>query len=372
MNTRYPLTMRVAFLLLSVILFFYAIIEAKLFLYPIVLGALLGYLVYPVACFLEKKNVPRILANLLGIVFLMAVVGSAVFFIYKRAGSLLDDLPFFKEQAMENIDKLETLIEKQFGVSDLRLVEFLRLRIRNLFEEGSNFMNNLFSQTAGTVFRIGILPVYIFLFLYYRTKLAMFILKMVPSDQKLVGVKVLKEFALVVPRYMGGVSTVVLILSFINTGALFIAGAEYPIVFGIISASCSFIPYFGTLIGAAIPLSFTLLTADTPIIALRVAALFAVIHSLENNILTPNIVGNSLRLNPMVIIIGVIAGGMVWGVPGMFAVVPLLAMVNVLSENVERLNAYSYLLGVKGTRRHAITIENIRRFRQKVSTWFHK
>lgn len=372
--TRYPLTMRVAFLFLSVILFFFAIIQAKLFLYPIVLAVLLGYLVYPIACFLEKHNFPRILANLLGIILLLSIVGAAVFFLYKRAGNIIDDLPLFRQKALANIDKLDQLIEKEFGLSNLRLVEFFRLRVKALFEEGSNLMNNFFSQTAGTVFRIGILPVYTFLFLYYRTKLAMFILKLVPKDQKLNGIKVLKEFSRVVPRYMGGMSSVVLILCFVNSGALMLAGLDYPIVFGIVSAACNFIPYFGTLIGGSIPFSFALLTGDSPLLALNVLLAFAIINFIENNILTPNIVGNSLRLNPMVIILGLVAGGMVWGVPGMFSVVPLLAMVNILSENVERLNAYSYLLGVKGTRRHAITAENIGKFTEKMkkfkARWF--
>jgi predicted PurR-regulated permease PerM len=302
---------------------------------------------------------PRIPASLLSITLFMGIVGFGIILIYKQTGRLIDDLPLYKSQALKNIDQVETFIEDQFGLRDLRLVEFLRERIKFFFEAGSDAMNEAFTNAAGIVFRVGILPVYIFLFLYYRTKLAYFILKLISREQRTVAVKVLGDFSKVVARYMGGVSTVVLILAGINTTGLFVIGVENAIVFGIISATCSFIPYFGNLIGGSIPFIFTLLTSDNPLIPLKVVVLFWLVHIFENNILSPNIVGNSLRLNPMVIIIGIVAGGTIWGIPGMFSVVPILAMLNIMSENVENLHAFSFLLGPSGTRKHALTKENI-------------
>ena len=366
MLNKYPISVRLTIVLLLAILFFHAIIAARDFLYPIVFGVLFAYLLYPLSRFLEKYGFPRILANIICILFLMSVVGSVVFFIYKQAGNLLNDLPLFKQRALGNIDSLEQIIEQQFGLTDLRLAEFLRLRVKNFFESGSDFLNIIFSTTAGTIFRLGILPVYIFLFLFYRTKIAYFILKMANPKKKPVVVKVLRELSTVVSRYMGGISTVVLILCFLNTGGLIIIGFEYPVVFGILSALCTFIPYFGTLIGGAIPFTFALLTGDSPSLALKVVLLFGFINFLENNILTPNIVGGSLRINAMVVIIGLIAAGTVWGIPGMFVVVPLMGMFNIVSENVEKLQPYSFLIGVTGVKKHAITYTNIRRFIRKI------
>jgi len=368
MLKNYPVPVRIALYLFIIVLFFHAAISARDFLYPVVLGLLLGYLLYPVTCFFEKYGIPRIPASILSIIIFLGVVGAIVFFIYKQAGNLLNDFPLFKQRALGNIDKLEQIIEEEFGITNLRLTEFLRIRTKYLFETGSDFLNNFFTTTAGTVFRLGILPVYIFLFLYYRTKLAYFILKMVKYEKKLTAIKVLKEFSTVVSRYMGGIFTVVLILCFINTGAMIVIGIDYPVIFGITSALFAFIPYFGTLIGGSIPFLFAILTGSSPAIALKVAIAYLIIHSIENNILTPNIVGSNLRLNPMVIIIGIIAAGMIWGIPGMFAIVPLLAMFNILSENVDNLNPYAFLFGVSGTRRHAITVENVKKFISRLKT----
>ena len=368
MLARYPLSMKYAFILLVLILFFYGVITAREFLYPIVLGVLLGYLIYPIACYLEKKGLPRIPASLLSILIFIFIGGSAILIIYNQTGRILDQLPVYRQSALVNIDKMESIIESQFGLKDLRLVEFFRGRIKFIFEAGNDVMNKIFSNTAGIIFRLGILPVYMFLFLYYRTKLAYFILQIIPREDRRIGVKVLRAFSKVVSRYMGGISTVVIILALLNSLGLLIIGVESPFVFGIISACFSFIPYFGTFIGGSIPFLFVLLTHNSPLVALKVILLYLIVHFIENNILTPNIVGNSLRLNPMVIIIGVIAGGTVWGVPGMFVIVPLLAMFNIMSENIRGLHAYSYLLGTSGTRKHAITGENIKMFWNRITT----
>jgi len=62
----------------------------------------------------------------------------------------------------------------------------------------------------------------------------------------------------------------------------------------------------------------------------------------------------------------------VWGIPGMFSIVPLMAMFNIMAEAAPKLHAYSFLLGETGTRKHAITGENIRRFVNTIKTGWRK
>jgi predicted PurR-regulated permease PerM len=165
---------------------------------------------------------------------------------------------------------------------------------------------------------------------------------------------------------MGGMSTVVLMLCIINSSAFVLIDVKYPIIFGVIAGVWSFVPYFGTLIGYSFPLVFSLLAGDTPDIALKVLVTYFIVHLTENYILTPNIVGSYVKINAFVIILGMIAAGMVWGLPGMFVVVPFLAMVKVICQHVPSLHAYVYLLGTTGMRRHAITGENIRKFIHRI------
>jgi predicted PurR-regulated permease PerM len=360
--SRFPSAQRFSFFLLAIILTLFVLIEAKLFLYPIALAVLFAYLLYPIANFLEKHRFPRLLAILISVLIFLAIVGAVAVLIYKRVIGFIGDFPGFRDKALQNIDILEKQLGLLFGNIDVNIMAFLRTRVSGLFDASSDFLNRVFTTTTGTIFRLAVLPIFIFMFLYYRTKFAYFVLKLVPVEKQRIAVNALRGVSKVASRYMGGMSTVVIILCIINSIAFILIGVKYAIIFGFIAGLWSFIPYFGTIIGYSFPFFFSLLTSDAPQIALKILVAYLIVHLAENYILTPNIVGNAVKINAFVIILGMIAAGMVWGFPGMFVIVPFLAMAKVISEHVPTLHAYVYLLGTTGVRRHALTGENIRNF----------
>lgn len=372
MEYRLPRSIRYTFTLLGIILSLYSVIVAKEFLYPLVFGWLLAYLLFPVVNFLEKKDIPRILAILISLVLAIGIIYGAALFIFRRMGGLIDDLPTLKQQALGNVDHFIQSVQTTFGIKDNKLEILLRDSVSGMFEAGNEQFNHLFLNTTGTIIKILLLPVYIFLFLYYRTKLAYFILKMVPDYKRLVTINVLREMSTVAARYMGGVFIVVIFLCIMNSIGLSMIGIKFPIFFGIISAIPTFIPYFGTIIGGSIPVTFALLTMDSPLFALKIVLLYYVNHFIESNLISPNIVGDQLKINPFFIILGLIAASMIWGIPGMLVIVPILGMLKILFENVTALHPYAYLLGPKGTRKHAISMENAKKRFSKVKRFFRK
>ena len=70
----FPSAQRFSFFLLSIILVFYSLIVAKLFLYPIALAVLFAYLLFPVTNWLEKQNLPRIIAILISEILLLMII----------------------------------------------------------------------------------------------------------------------------------------------------------------------------------------------------------------------------------------------------------------------------------------------------------
>jgi predicted PurR-regulated permease PerM len=364
--SKFPSAQRFSFFLLAIILALFVLIQAKLFLYPLALAVLFAYLLYPIAYFLEKNRFPRLLAILISVIIFLAIVGGAILLIYNRVMGFIGDFPGFRDKALNNIDILETQLSLLFGNIDLNITAILRDRVSGLFDASNDFLNKAFTATTGTIFRLAILPIFIFMFLYYRTKFAYFILKLVPDEKQAIALNALRGVSKVTSRYMGGMSTVVIILCIVNSSAFMLIGIKYAIIFGVIAGIWSFIPYFGTLIGYSFPILFSLLTSDTPDIVFKVLITYFIVHLTENYILTPNIVGNAVKINAFVIILGMIAAGMVWGFPGMFVVVPFLAMIRVICEHVPSLHAYVYLLGNTGMRRHALTGESIRGFIERI------
>jgi len=344
------------YFLLSLILFFYAIIMAKEFLYPISFAILIAYLLFPLNNFLEKHNFPRILAIIISLILAFVVIFGTGFFIYKKIGVLVGDLPTLKKQALKNIDKLLKWLEGLFAITDSSFEQSLKQQVIGLFDISDKFLRHLFTATTGTLYKIFIIPVYIFLFLFYRTKFAYFILMLVSYKDRLITIKILRDISQIAARYLGWILIVILFLCGINTTGLLLIGVPYAIILGVTTAILTIIPYFGSILGGCISVLFALLTVDSPKIAFQVALFYVFVVFLEHNILTPNIVGNNVRVNPFIIIISLIGAAMIWGIPGMVVIVPFMAVLKVISKHVPRLKPYAFLLGIRGARRHSLYI----------------
>jgi predicted PurR-regulated permease PerM len=98
---------------------------------------------------------------------------------------------------------------------------------------------------------------------------------------------------------------------------------KYAVVFGAWVAFTELIPYLGPWLGAIPPLIYSLIVH--PISAIWVALLFLFIHQIEGHVVVPNVMGSALRLHPLLVIFGLLAGGEIYGLPGVLVALPLLA-----------------------------------------------
>src|SRR5205823_2448504 len=98
---------------------------------------------------------------------------------------------------------------------------------------------------------------------------------------------------------------------------------KYAVLFGAWVAFTELIPYLGPWLGAVPPLVYQLVVH--PIGAVWVGLLFLGIHQIEGHVVVPNVMGSALRLHPLLVIFGLLAGGEIYGLPGVFVALPLLA-----------------------------------------------
>jgi predicted PurR-regulated permease PerM len=107
-------------------------------------------------------------------------------------------------------------------------------------------------------------------------------------------------------------------------------GAHYVLLFGAWVALMELIPYLGPWLGAVPPVVYALVVH--PIAAVWVALLFLFIHQVEGHVVVPNVMGTALRLHPLLVIFGILAGGEIAGLPGIFVALPLLAAARAIWE----------------------------------------
>jgi predicted PurR-regulated permease PerM len=110
----------------------------------------------------------------------------------------------------------------------------------------------------------------------------------------------------------------------LGTIGLVPGGDTYALLFGVWVAFTELIPYLGPWLGALPPFFYAL--AVHPVSAIWVAGLFLFIHQIEGHIVVPNVMGSALRLHPLLVIFGLLAGGEIYGLPGIFVALPLLAV----------------------------------------------
>jgi predicted PurR-regulated permease PerM len=100
-------------------------------------------------------------------------------------------------------------------------------------------------------------------------------------------------------------------------------GEKYALLFGAWVAITELIPYLGPWLGAIPPFIYALIVE--PVSAIWVALLFLGIHQIEGHIVVPNVMGSALRLHPLLVIFGLLAGGEIYGLPGALVALPMLA-----------------------------------------------
>jgi predicted PurR-regulated permease PerM len=351
----YPLLLRTTIQLAFLFLVIAALILTRTLLVPLFLSIMLAYLLFPYAEWLERHNVPRILTNLIVVIGFIIFVGGILFGVSALSTNFTEDFPKIRTQFEINMQSILESITAFTGVSSEGIDGF----ISDLGETGE-YISQLFTATTNTLLSIGLLPVYTFLLLFYRDKFRKFISMLIQSDQETNVQEIIDQASEVVPKYLKGLVTVCFILVGLNSLGFYLIGLEYALLFGIIAALFNLIPYLGTILGYGVVLLFVLGT-QSPSFALAVMGQFVVVQFIENNILTPNITGSYVEINPLVIIFSLIAAGMVWGLPGMLIVIPYLGLFKIICEHVKSLKPVGFLLGTSGTERHSITIKSLQR-----------
>jgi predicted PurR-regulated permease PerM len=324
--------------LLSLLLFFGILYLAQALLIPFVLALLFAMLMTPVSRWLEEHYVPRWLAAMICLIILLSALAGLGYFIGSQVTHFTEDLPELQDKVMERVEELRAFMEKNFGITLTR---------ESLPGTGSaaNMATRFVFGAFNFVFTFGLIMVYIYLIIYYRRKLQRFIVKVFKAEEREKTRSVIHESGKVAQHYLGGIFIVCTILAILNTTALLIIGIEHAVLFGVIAGYMNFIPFIGTFLGSMLPITMALLTEDSFVPALLVAAAFAFNQFLEESVLTPYFVGSKVNINPLAVVLAIIAGNLMWGVAGIVIFIPFLAIAKIIFDHVEPLKPYGYVIG---------------------------
>jgi predicted PurR-regulated permease PerM len=190
-----------------------------------------------------------------------------------------------------------------------------------------------------------LIPFYVFMILFYQPIILEFIIRISGTNYESHVRVIVSQIKTVIQRYLIGLIIEAGLMAVLNTAALLMLGIEYAVILGILAAVLNVIPYVGGIIAVALPMMVALVTKPSPWFAVYIMAAYYVIQLIDNNYIVPYIVASKVKINALFSVIIVLIGNALWGVPGMFLSMPLLAILKLICDHIDPLKPYGFLLG---------------------------
>ncbi|HKZ38269.1 MAG TPA: AI-2E family transporter [Chryseolinea sp.] len=359
-----PYYQKLSLTLISLAILTVFIYYGKGIILPFLFAVLLSMLLLPVTNFLARKKFPKVLSILLPLVFSFILIAGIIYLLSRQIINFADDLPTLKERIAELGTSLQSWLDESVNISVRKQNQYLKDTVEGIKEQGPKLVGITFSSVTEMIAYVVLLPIYTFLMLFYRNTIKTFFIKVFKNGSEDRIREVLSESGSIAQQYVTGLLIETSIVFTLNTIGFLVLGIKYAIFLALLAALLNLIPYVGMLVANIICMVITLVSSENISDALWVGVILAVVQFIDNNFGMPLIVGNKVRINALVTIVGVLVGGALCGVPGMFLAIPGLAVLKVIFDKVPDLNAWGILLGDetedRSAKKPAFTLPKIR------------
>ncbi|HLP51996.1 MAG TPA: AI-2E family transporter [Chitinophagales bacterium] len=311
---------------------------------PLLFAVIIAMTLSPAVNWLTTKRIPRAIS--IALVLLAAFTFSAllVLFLYSQSVKLGDAWPALNDKFKLLTSQCTQWASGCFGLSERSINAWITKQQAELMQHSNTYVGVTLTAMSTILAGAFLTPVYIVLILFYQQHLTTFVHKVFGRGRKAIVGDVLTQTKGIIKGYLVGLFTEFVIVSVLNAGGLLLLGIDYAILLGVIGGLLNVIPYLGGLIGVALFMLVALLT-KAPVYMLYVFLLYGFIQFVDNNYIVPKIVGSQVKLNALVCIVGVLCGAALWGIPGMFLSIPLIAIIKLVFDNVDSLKPLAFLFG---------------------------
>ncbi len=304
---------------------------------PFLLAFAMAYLLSPLVEGLERKGLGRRMAIAVVFVGIIGALGVSLFLIIPVLYSELAKLTFVLPQTLHEIEQAIEHVRTRF--QDSGLPDRVALVVDGHLGQGeewvaaklSRFLSTLPETLASLTFYI-LSPILAIYFLADWNKFESAFMRLIPQKWRLEWQRLWQDINHVVRRFVRGNLVVAVIVGVLIGIGVKLVGMDYALFIGIISGLSDLIPYFGPLIGA-MPVLFLALT-KSPGMVLKVALVILIVQQLEGSVISPKLMGDSVRLHPLWIVFVLLAGGELAGFWGMLLAVPFAAVLKVIIRHI--------------------------------------
>jgi predicted PurR-regulated permease PerM len=339
-----PFYTQAIFSLIGLFALFTLLYIARGIIIPIIFAIIIAIVLHPVVNFFVRKKINRVIAIVITLVLTFLVIAAFCLLFFSQASRFSESWPILVDKLTSIFNQSITWASGYFDINAHKIHEWFTNTKVELINSSSATIGKTIITVGNLVVVLFLVPVYIFMLLYYHPILIEFIHRLFGTSNQSQVSQIVTKTKSVIQRYLIGLVIEAVIVAILNSLALLILGIEYAVLLGIIGALLNVIPYIGGIISVAIFMLVALVT-KSPVYMIYVIMIYSVIQFIDNHYIVPKIVASKVKINALFAIVVVIVGNALWGIPGMFLSIPLLAIVKLICDHIEPLKHWGFLLG---------------------------
>lgn len=308
-------------------------------------AAIVALILNPWVSWLQRHRVPRGIAISVVFVTLWAVLAGTVALLVRpvteQVQAIQRDLPGLVDSANSSLAGLQAwLDDRGIGVQVKRPGQTGLETLQDSLLSGSTdvlgFTRGLVARVAEGSFVLVLILVIAIYMLVYGQQIGNLTRRVMPPGVGTAGDDYPTLVQHAVSGYVRGQAVFSLVMGFSAGVALWLfgvlgifpAGRTFSVFFGVFYGLMELIPYVGPVLGAAPPILVALLQGD-PLTVLWLVLLFIGLQQIEGHVVAPTVFGHHLRINPLLVILALLVGGHLHGIPGALVALPLAAVARV-------------------------------------------
>lgn len=340
-----PITVRRSIEIAGLFIVGMILVAGRTVIMPLLTALYISIVLLPVYRFFRRRKMPDAIAIALALLMLIVGVALVLWFFSWQVSHLIEDFPHIKKNVMLHLHALSDWITRTANFSTEKQMAVIQEQSNNLLNNAGSMLGGAAASLSSIFIFVGLLPIYIFLIIFYRNLLIRFIFYWFPKeDYDRVG-EGLRETESIIKSYLVGLLIQITYITVLLGGGLMIFGIKHGLLIGFLFALLNLIPYVGALIGNILGVLLTLSSSQELSPVLTVLITIAVVQFLDNNILMPRIVGSKVKINALASIVGVVIGGSLAGISGMFLSLPTIAIIKIICDRTDNLKQWGVLLG---------------------------
>jgi predicted PurR-regulated permease PerM len=338
--------MRLAFSLICIIGLTFILYIGESIIIPVIMAFLFAVLLLPIVQFLNNKiRLPHVLAVSLTVLLFVSVIIAILVFISIEISDIASDFARIQKNINLFIRDIQRYIRTNFQISIWEQKKYIDGVAQDSVKKGTEKIGTTLLSVTDTIVNMTLIPIYTFLILLYRTHFILFFAKLVKKQYHTKLQEILTQIKVAINGYIVGLIIEMILVSVLTSIGLYIIGVQYFILLGIITGILNLIPYIGILIAGIVTILSSLTATPELTVILGVIAVNVIVQIIDNNILVPMVINSKVEINAFVSIVGIIVGGSISGIAGMFLAIPVLAILKIIFDRIESLEPWGYLMG---------------------------